>query len=52
MNESLTRLIIFCSTSGDCHLYIAQEVVFSFNLAVAFRTKSPYRELANYWCLS
>ncbi|XP_050714451.1 glutamate receptor ionotropic, delta-1-like isoform X2 [Eriocheir sinensis] len=39
------------STNGACHLYIAQEVVFSFNLAVAFRTKSPYRELANYWIM-
>ncbi|XP_063872937.1 uncharacterized protein LOC135107192 [Scylla paramamosain] len=39
------------STTGSCHLYIAHEVVFSFNLAVAFRTKSPYREAANYWIM-
>ncbi|XP_045134684.1 uncharacterized protein LOC123518120 [Portunus trituberculatus] len=39
------------STTGSCHLYIAHEVVFSFNLAVAFRTKSSYREAANYWIM-
>ncbi|XP_069995906.1 probable glutamate receptor [Penaeus vannamei] len=37
------------STSGSCHLYISREVIHSFNLAVAFRTASPYKEDGDYW---
>ncbi|XP_063593029.1 glutamate receptor ionotropic, delta-1-like [Penaeus indicus] len=37
------------STSGSCHLYISREVIHSFNLAVAFRTASPYKEEGDYW---
>ncbi|XP_042204145.1 glutamate receptor ionotropic, delta-2-like [Homarus americanus] len=37
------------SSSGQCHLYISREVVHSFNLAVAFKTNSRYKDAGDYW---
>ncbi|XP_066982155.1 probable glutamate receptor [Macrobrachium rosenbergii] len=39
------------STTGACHLYRSKEVINTFNLAVAFRASSKYREQSDYWIL-